>query len=242
MGSVGSRADAAEGNRLTSIPKRKLYGRKKTRAMGWERQAAIDALLPKLSIPVADGAIDISELFPFKPDQLWLEIGFGNGEHVAELMRRHPERGYIAVEPFITGMAAFLTQIVDEPHENVRVWMDDALLLCPRLPAQCLDGIYILNPDPWPKSRHEKRRVAGRENLDEFARLLKPCGQLIMATDHATLADWMTIEATNHSAFEWTAEKADDWRTAPADWVRTRYEVKGADAGRTQTYLFFQRR
>lgn len=216
---------------------RRLYGRKQTRALGRERQEAFDRLLPLLQIP---SPFLWDSLFP-KKKPVWLEIGFGNGEHLAGLMRRHPECNFIGAEPFINGMAAFLKEIENDPRDNIRVWMDDALLLAGQIPDACLEGIYVLNPDPWPKTRHRKRRIINRENLDQLTRILKPGGQLIMATDVDGLAEWMVTQAVLHPALEWRAEKSDDWRRMPDDWIKTRYEQKGAAKGRRQSYLLFQK-
>ena len=213
----------------------RVYGRKQTRPPKGERKEAIDTLLPKLQIDLAAPR--------FLPEQKesWLEIGFGNGEHLKGLMERHPDRFYIGAEPFVNGMAAFLRSIKDMPHDNIRVWPDDALLLVDAIPDTYIEGIYVLNPDPWPKKRHYKRRIISQENLSKFARILKPGGTLIMATDVPDLAEWMVTQTSNHPSFEWIAERADDWRVMPADWIKTRYEEKGAKAGRKQSYMLFQR-
>lgn len=203
-------------------------------------------LLPKLQIPKdkvteTPGAISPEKLFTTSPSSLWMEIGFGSGEHLAAVMEKHPDYGFIGAEPYINGMAAFLKSIMDRPHDHVRVWMDDALMVVKSLADNCLDGIYVLNPDPWPKSKHHKRRIINQDNLGQFSRVLKPGGKLVMTTDVDELAEWMVTEATMHPAFTWTAQKADDWRAPPEDWIETRYEQKGADAGRKQSYLIFEK-
>src|SRR5262249_258924 len=134
--------------------------------------------------------LDPSSLFLQKAPQTWLEIGFGSGENLAALMRQNSRFNYLGAEPFINGMAAFLKDIQNEKNDNIRVLMNDALLLCHSLVDQCLDCIYVLNPDPWPKTRHHKRRIIKRENLDCFARILKPGGTLVMSTDVPDLAEW----------------------------------------------------
>lgn len=219
---------------------RRLYGRRQSRPLNTQRQEAFDTLMPKLQIEVAP-ALDPKTLFPASKTEHWLEIGFGNGEHLTALMQTHPENGYIGVEPYINGMAAFLKDIKDEPCDNIRVLMDDAILLCENLTDECLDGIYVLNPDPWPKTRHHKRRIISRDNLDIFARILKPGAALIMSTDVDGLAEWIVTQSFTHPAFEWTAKCADDWRKTPENWIKTRYEEKGAKGSSNMSYLIFKR-
>ena len=178
-------------------------------------------------------------IFPTPFHRIFLEIGYGTGEHLAELMRRHRDHGFIGAEPFINGTASFLKMIRNEPHDNIRIWMDDAIPLAETLVDQCLEGIYILNPDPWPKKRHHKRRIINPENLDIFARILKPGGLLTMSTDIDDLAEWMYERATSHPAFEQKPENAADSCTPPPDWIPTKYEKQGLSAGRKQTYLVF---
>jgi tRNA (guanine-N7-)-methyltransferase len=241
----------SRGKRLTSSPRcikklanssppSRVYGRKQTRPPKGERKEAFDTLLPALQISSPPSFT--SPFFKSEEAKIWLEIGFGNGEHLKGLMERHPDRHYIGAEPFINGMAAFLNMIRDMPQDNIRVWMDDAILLVDAMPDGYLEGIYVLNPDPWPKRRHHKRRMITQANLSKFARVLKPGGTLVMASDVDDLSEWMVTQASNHPAFEWTAERADDWRVPPPDWIRTRYQDRGEKAGRKQSYLLFVRR
>ncbi len=231
--------------KTTDSPRKRVYGRRSGRPLNKERKTALDHLLPQLGIPAdrltEQGDLCPSTLFTNTPSDIWLEIGFGSGEHLTALMDRHPDRAYIGVEPFINGMAAFLKDIKDKPHENVRVLMDDAILVARSLKPESLGGIYILNPDPWHKKRHHKRRMVSRTNLDQFARILRPGGRLIMSTDVPDLAEWMITETVSHPAFTWTASKADDWRTPPPGWITTRYEQKGARGADKMVYLLFER-
>lgn len=225
----------------------RLFGRRLGRALKSGRVQALDALLPHLEIPLEALSPGLrltpDDLFPEgQPMQeCWMEIGFGNGEHLAALMDRHPQTGFIGVEPFRSGLSMFLKSIQGKPHTRIRVFADDALLLADHLTEGCLDGIYILNPDPWPKRRHHKRRIVRPETLDRMARVLKPGGKLIMATDVEDLATWMAAHAAQHPAFVRDPDAPADCRQVPADWIETRYEAKGRRAGRRQTYLFFKR-
>ena len=231
---------------MTNTPNQKrVYGRRLSRPLNSSRKAAIDALLPKLSIDETliseDHCLDPSSLFDSPYEECWLEIGFGTGEHLSGLMRLHPENAYIGAEPFINGMAAFLKDIQDAPQERIRVHMDDAVMLAASLAPASLDGIYVLNPDPWHKKRHHKRRIIRPETLDIFSKILKPGGQLIMSSDVPYLTDWMVTHASLHPDFEWSAERAEDWRIPPEDWITTAYETKGAKGGEKMSYLFFKR-
>lgn len=224
---------------------KRVHGRRTGRPLNKSRQDALDALMPELGIPLEklkeDGSLTPSSLFGDEYKKCWFEIGFGNGEHLAGLMERHPDTAFIGAEPFINGMSAFLKSIEDVRHDHVRVLMDDAMMIANSLTDNSLDGMYILNPDPWHKSRHHKRRIVRPDTLDQFARIIKSGGQLIMSTDVPDLADWMVTHAARHTSFKWTAEKASDWQNAPKDWITTRYEEKGAKGASIMTYLIFER-
>ena len=222
----------------------RFYGRRHGRKLNKTRQAAFDNLHPKLSIDglKKDGTLAPAALFENKSDKTVLEIGFGNGEHLAEMMRREPDTNFIGAEPFVNGMTAFLKEIGDDESltlDNIRIHMDDAIPLVKSLTPNSIDELYVLNPDPWHKTRHHQRRIINQDNLTEFSRILKTGGKLIMTTDVINLIEWMVTEATLHPDFEWTANKADDWRKAPNDWIPTRYETKGAKGADHMNYLFF---
>ncbi len=110
------------------------------------------------------------------------------------------------------------------------------------LPENSLARVFILFPDPWPKLRHHKRRIAGRAALDRLAGLMTDGAELRLATDHPDYLPWILERATSHPAFEWLARGPADWRHRPADWPATRYELKAIEEGRTPCYLRFRRR
>ena len=225
---------------------KRFYGRKIGRPLNESRQAALDAMTPVVGIApeklAEQESLAPASLFSKPFPSHWLEIGFGTGEHLSALARRHPDIGYIGSEPYINGMSAFMKDIArDYTTDNVRVLMDDALMIVNSLEDRCFDGIYILNPDPWHKTRHHKRRIVRPDTLDRYARVLKPGGELVLSTDVPYLADWMLTHTYNHPAFEWTATRADDWRIPPSDWVTTSYETKGAKGASKMSYLFFRK-
>lgn len=230
---------------FTQEAKKRVFGRRLGRPMSASRQDVIETVLPDLTLDAADlkedASLDPASLFP-QAKEIVLEIGFGNGEHTQMMMTQRPDRNYIGVEPFINGMSYFLKSIKDMPRDNIRVWMDDAVMLCRSLKSESLSAIYILNPDPWPKKKHHKRRIVRAETLVEYHRILKSGGRLVMATDVDALAEWMATETVHHGGFMWEAESSKDWLTMPADWfITTRYAAKGTEAGRKESYLLFKK-
>ncbi len=229
------------------VKRRNVHGRRLGRPLSPARKNAMDKLLPQLKIAEADymtaGKLMPNSLFADQDAPVWFEIGFGSGEHLRHVMRQEQDTNFIGAEPYINGMSAFLKDVLEEDlsTERLRVHMDDALLLVDAFADHSLDGIYILNPDPWHKYRHHKRRIVRPATLDKYARVLKKGGKLVMTSDVANLSEWMCMQAANHPAFTWTAQKNTDWQDAPEGWQSTRYENKGRDAGRYQSYLIFER-
>ncbi|MFO1048699.1 MAG: tRNA (guanosine(46)-N7)-methyltransferase TrmB [Geminicoccaceae bacterium] len=195
-----------------------------------------------MQIAVAAGAVlEPRSLFTSPPTEVWLEIGFGGGEHLAAQAARHRHVGIIGVEPFINGVAKLMRAVEREALVNVRVLMDDARLLLQAAGSGSIDRVFILFPDPWPKVRHHKRRIVNRESLADIARILRPGGRLRLATDHADYARWMLAAALAELRLAWTAESSRDWTRPPLDWVPTRYETKARAAGRSPVFLDFVR-
>jgi tRNA (guanine-N7-)-methyltransferase len=199
------------------------FGRIGGRALSARQQALVDDLLPKLTVP--DGLRDPKDLFP-DLKETWLEIGFGGGEHLAEQARRHPDVGFIGCEPFIEGMAKVLTQVDADGLSNVRLRMDDARPLVNALAPGSLDRVFIMFPDPWPKKKQQKRRLIQPDFLDSLHRACRTGARVRFATDVASYADEALGRFRQHGGYRWLGERADDWRTAPADHVTTRYETK----------------
>ncbi len=204
-------------------PPLRSFGRIKSRPIKPRQAALMDSLLPQIRCP--DTPFDPKSL---KPDarEVWLEIGFGGGEHMAAQAARASDVLILGAEPFQNGVASALRHIDEAGLSNVRLWDGDVREMIARLPDACLARVFILFPDPWPKARHHKRRLVSAELLVELARVLQPGGRLRFATDWADYADWTLERILASPDFAWQAERADDWRTPPADHVTTRYEEK----------------
>ena len=204
----------------------KTFGRRGGRPLSGRQKVLMDELLPKLSVPVsAPAALDPSTLFQTERE-IWLEIGFGGGEHVSGQAAAHADVGILASEVFFEGIAKLLRQIEDQALSNVRLWPEDGRELVDGLVGGSIDRAFILFPDPWPKARHQKRRIIQTDFLDALARIMKPGGRVRFATDVRSYADEALERFLAHPTFEWTARCADDWRLAPEDHIQTRYQMK----------------
>lgn len=220
---------------------RYLWGRQQSRPLKNNQKQALKDLWPTISLELQPHAlVDVNELFASSFKDLWLEIGFGGGEHLAAQAALHSDVGFLGCEPFINGVVSLLTQIQDQSLNNVRIVKDDARLLLARLPDHCVGSIFVLFPDPWPKQRHHKRRIIQEKTLEEFERILKPGGRLVMATDDAPYAQWMQEIMANHPKFELILENRTTLYERPQGWPITRYEQKAMTQGRAPVYLTYR--
>ncbi|MBM3570428.1 MAG: tRNA (guanosine(46)-N7)-methyltransferase TrmB [Alphaproteobacteria bacterium] len=218
-------------------PLRRAYGRRLGRKLSARRRELLAETLPRLCLP--SGAIAPAALFPEAAD-LWLEIGYGGGEHLAWQAERHPEIGFIGCELFQGGVASLVRHVDERGLANIRHAQDGHDVL-ERLPEAALGRCFLLFPDPWPKYRHWKRRFVRRESLDALARALRPGGEFRFASDDAELAAWTLMHLLAHPAFDWPARGVADWDRRPEDWPETRYERKAIAQGRHPIYLRFLR-
>jgi len=205
---------------------RRLYGRAVGKPLSRRQQTLVDGLLPKLAIPKGEpGARDPKTLFA-GAREVWLEIGFGGGEHLAGQAAQRPDVGFLGAEAFLEGVAKLLTQVDERGLANVRIRRGDARELLAELAPGTIDRVFILFPDPWPKARHRKRRLIQPDIVADLAHVMKPGSRLRFATDWADYANRALADILRDGRFDWIAERADDWRQPPADHVTTRYQEK----------------
>lgn len=237
---------------------RRFYGRRHGKRLKPGQKNLMETLYPTLALPIIDrgeaeagprpdlaGSIDPRSFFtdmPQPPESLWLEIGFGGGEHLAHQAQHNPAIGFLGAEPFINGIGKLLSKIDEHDLKNVRLYGEDVRPLLDRLPDACFDKVFLLFPDPWPKSRHWRRRFVNDWNLDMIGRLLKDGGEFRVASDDPTYQTWTMRVVPEHPLFQWTAQGPDDWRNRWADACPTRYEQKAVRCGRTPMYFSFERK
>ncbi len=217
------------------------FGRRKGRRPSTHQQHLADHVLPGLRIDLSAAPDDAHVLLP-RTSEAWVEIGFGGGEHLLWQARSNPGITIIGAEPFLDGVIKVVSAIEAEGLTNIRIHSDDARDLLRWLPAASISRVFVLFPDPWPKRRHAKRRLINSHTLDLLARVLRPGGELRVASDIGDYVRTALLAVTTHEEFEWPARGAADWRDRPADWHETRYEQKAGREGRRCYYFTFKRR
>ena len=220
----------------------RTYGRRKGHRLSPRKTRLLDELLPKLRFDLkAPPPAPLTSLFPGSHSQVWLEIGFGAGEHLVWQAQANPHIGFIGCEPFVNGVATLLGKIDTRKLANILIHDGDAREVLDWLADASLARIFLLYPDPWPKTRHHKRRLMSPRTLVTFARVMKPEAQLRVASDSGDYVR-ATLEAVFASQeFEWLAEHPEDWRARPPDWPQTRYEKKALSEGGKAHSLIFRR-
>jgi tRNA (guanine-N7-)-methyltransferase len=232
------------GEKLANQPRERearplrTYGRRKGKPLSARKERLRQELLPQLRLDLARPAPDdLRNLFPAPVKAVWLEIGFGSGEHLLWEAERHADIGFIGCEPFVNGVASLLGGIAERGLKTARIHDGDAREVLAWLPDRSIERAFVLFPDPWPKKRQQKRRLVTPETIAELARVMAPGGELRFASDDSDYAAHALHIVGRSAAFVWLAERADDWRERPADWPETRYERKALSEGRKPVYL-----
>ncbi len=232
------------GLRGINPPSDRLYGRGRGHKLRPRQLRLLAEALPRIAFPLHAASNPLSA-FPVPLGALRLEVGFGGGEHALAQADANPRTALIACEVFENGICSLLSRLVPEGQEataplpaNLRLWTADARQLLRALPDQSLDRLFLLFPDPWPKTRHARRRFVHPGSLPELARVLRPGAEWRVATDDPTLQAWISDVMGAQDLFD-TPPPAG---TRPDKWPPTRYEAKALRAGRIPLYWQFTRR
>jgi tRNA (guanine-N7-)-methyltransferase len=229
----------ASGERKEPPPRRTLYGRSRGKALRAGQKRLLAEALPLFSI--APEALAAGHAFATPPREVWLEIGFGAGEHLIEQAKANPDVGVVGCEPFLNGVVATLASLKREQLSNLRLRRGDAQTVIEFAPDSFFSRVFILYPDPWPKRRHHKRRVIAEDTIEALARIMRRGAELRFATDVDDYAGWTLTRFLASPHFHWAAARADDWRRPWPEWRPTRYEAKARSEGRRSVYLTFVR-
>ena len=203
----------------------RTFGRRHGKKLSIRKQWLIDNLLPQIMPKMPD----------FETKSTILEIGFGNGEHLCDLAINNPDSIIIGAEPFMNGVAALLSAITNESdnklkeqYKNICVFADDVRLLLKDFKNAKFDEIWILHPDPWPKAKHEKRRLLNHDFLNLLSQHLSKNGKIIIGTDHWEYYDWI-IEQLKQTKL--------DIKSTDLDTIKTRYQIKNKAGTTNPKYL-----
>jgi len=218
------------------------FGRRKGHRLSPRQRQLVDGLLPRLQPDLsAPPPQPLAGLFQAPVTDVWLEIGFGAGEHLLWQAKAHPRIGLIGCEPYMNGVAKVLSGVACDGLQNLVIHPDDARGLLAWLPEASITRAFILFPDPWPKRRHRKRRLLRAENIAPLARVMRSGAELRFATDIGDYARTALLGFIREGSFKWMAERPVDWRERPPDWPQTRYEAKAVEEGRRCSYFRFRR-
>jgi tRNA (guanine-N7-)-methyltransferase len=203
-----------------------FFGRRRGKTLRRHHLQLTEELLPSIRVDLND---------PKPGGEVWLEIGFGGGEHLAHQAATFPDINFIGAEPFRNGVAKLLAHIEAKTLTNIRVHDDDVRYLLEKLPPASLSKIFVLYPDPWPKKRHHERRIVSADTLKQFHALLKPDGVFLFASDIIDYVEWTLRECKEHGGFSLLSDSSEPY----ANWFQTRYEAKAKREGRETRYLTF---
>jgi len=221
---------------------RAFFGRRSGKRLHRGQDQLFRELLPRLEIALPETTLDPATLFATPRDRIVMEIGYGGGEHLARKAAESPATGFVGCEVFSGGIAKLLEKLDEQETDNVRLFTDDALKLLQKLPDASLDEVYLLYPDPWPKTRHHKRRFVSPLTLAELARVLKPGALFNFATDIEDYANWTLAHILRAPAFRFDPAPPRGWHVPYPGWQPTRYEEKARREGRDISfYLSFAR-
>lgn len=216
---------------------RAFFGRRSGKRLHRGQDTLFQSLLPEIEVTLTEAPVDMDALFSGKARKV-IEIGYGGGEHLARKAAEAPETGFVGCEVFSGGIGKMIGLIDDKGLKNIRLFTDDALKLLQKLPVASVDEVFLLYPDPWPKTRHHKRRFVSPLTLAELARVIRPGGAFHFASDIEDYADWTLAHILRTPAFSFAPSAPGAWHEPYPGWQPTRYEQKARREGRSKSWYF----
>ena len=185
-----------------------------------------------------ESSLNLAKLFPKNINEIWLEIGFGSGEHIKWQLDNKKDIAIIGCEPYINGVANLLELLSKEQLQRVKIFIGDARKIIASLNKNSISKVFILFPDPWPKNRHHKRRIINKNLIKNISSILVKNGELRIASDHNSYVSWILHQFLNNSDLIWTAKSKEDFLKKAENWPKTKYEERSIKLG--NICYFFQ--
>ena len=220
------------------------YGRRKGRKLSPAQSELLSSGLAhhKLDMNRQLRAEELPGIFSSHVSDVWLEIGFGAGEHLIWQAERNPHAGLIGAEPYVNGVVAALSALeARRLGDRIKIHPDDTISLLNWLPEASLSRAFVLFPDPWPKKRHRERRIFAPALLEKLGRVLRSGAEIRFASDIADYAEAAIEHANAHPDFEVVGIFTSEYRATASDWPVTRYEEKASKQGRSSTFISMRR-
>ena len=215
----------------------KIFGRKKGRRLSHNKQKLVENFLPNISL---DNEKNLSHVLSLKK-HLFLEFGFGHGENIIKLSVNRPNWVFIAIEPFINGVASLLEKIKTKNILNVYIYHGDGRLFLKELPRNSISECCILFPDPWPKFKHETRRIIQKEFLTDLSKVMALDSLVYISSDDKTAQTWILKNFLENLNFKWIVEDINEIYIKPDFLEDTKYYKKSLKEGRQASWLKFKK-
>ena len=214
----------------------RIFGRKKGRRLSYTKQKLVEDFLPNISL---DNDEKLRYIFSLKK-HLFLEFGFGHGENIIKLSVNRPDWVFIAIDPFLNGVASLLEKIKTKSISNIYIYHGDGRLFLKGLPKNSISETCILFPDPWPKLKHESRRIIQREFLNKLSEVMTSNSFVYTSSDNHIAQTWMLKTFLYNKNFEWIVKDINQIYTKPDFFEDTKYFKKSLKEGRQVSWLKFK--
>ena len=214
----------------------RIFGRKKGRRLSYTKQKLVEDFLPNISL---DNDKILRHVFSLKK-HLFLEFGFGHGENIIKLSVNRPDWVFIAIDPFLNGVASLLEKIKTKSIPNIYIYHGDGRSFLKELPKNSISETCILFPDPWPKFKHESRRIIQREFLNKLSEVMSSNSFVYTSSDNYIAQTWMLKIFLYNKNFEWIVKDINQIYTKPDFFEDTKYFKKSIKEGRQVSWLKFK--
>ena len=217
---------------------KKFYGRRKGRRISSMNLKLLEDYSNKFYL----NEHQICKLLPNEYNKNILEIGFGNGDNLVNMSLNKPNDLFIGCDAYYNGCVKLLKKIVNKNIKNIKIWPDDIHLIIKKFKKDFFDLILILQPDPWPKKKHKKRRLIQQKFLDDLNQILKYEGKLIISTDHNVMKSWVLENLHVRNDFLWVKNGFYYTNIKPKWIVNTKYSKKALENNKVVNWFFFKKK